>query len=270
MSKDTPHTPDRAAAPHTGAEPQPAMPEDWSIYDTIVTEDDTPVDNIFSERQQRLLAETLDHSWDGPGGGRPFIVLANVGLFYDLHKPPVVPDVMLSLDIRAPEGDLMDKPNRSYFVARFGKPPDVVIEIVSNLKGNEAASKLELYASIGVPYYAIFDPGEHLHDKLLRLFHLEEGGYVAMDAYWMPDVGLGLTFWRGTYAGFEDTWIRWYDQHDTLLMTGAEQRQRAEQERQRAGKAEQRASKAERRAERLAELLRKHGIAPDNGTDPEH
>lgn len=263
MSKDTPHTPDRAAAPHTGAEPQPAMPEDWSIYDTIVTEDDTPVDNIFSERQQRLLAETLDHSWDGPGGGRPFIVLANVGLFYDLHKPPVVPDVMLSLDIRAPEGDLMDKPNRSYFVARFGKPPDVVIEIVSNLKGNEAASKLELYASIGVPYYAIFDPGEHLHDKLLRLFHLEEGGYVAMDAYWMPDVGLGLTFWRGTYAGFEDTWIRWYDQHDTLLMTGAEQRQRAEQERQRAGK-------AERRAERLAELLRKHGIAPDNGTDPEH
>ncbi len=262
MSKDTPPTPDRATPQPTGAEPQPAMPEDWSIYDDIVTEDDTPLD-IFSERQQRLLAETLDHSWDGPGDGRPFIVLANVGLFYDLHKPPVVPDVMLSLDVRPLPGDLMDKPNRSYFVNRFGKPPDVVIEIVSNLKGNEAASKLELYASIGVPYYAIFDPGEHLHGKLLRLFHLEEGGYTEMDTDWMPDIGLGLTFWRGSYAGFEDTWIRWYDQHNTLLMTGAEQRQRAEQE-------QRRASKAERRAERLAELLRKHGIAPDNGTDPEN
>ena len=35
--------------------------------DHIVTEDDTPVDNVFSEKQQRLLTEALYASWSGPG-----------------------------------------------------------------------------------------------------------------------------------------------------------------------------------------------------------
>ena len=29
----------------------------------IITEDDEPVDNIFSEKQQRLLTESLNSSW---------------------------------------------------------------------------------------------------------------------------------------------------------------------------------------------------------------
>ena len=33
----------------------------------LVTEDDTPVDNLFSERQMALLRETLYTSWAGPG-----------------------------------------------------------------------------------------------------------------------------------------------------------------------------------------------------------
>jgi hypothetical protein len=45
--------------------------------DHIVTEDDTPVDNMFSEKQQRLLTEPLYSSWDA---GRPFLATANVGL----------------------------------------------------------------------------------------------------------------------------------------------------------------------------------------------
>jgi hypothetical protein len=38
--------------------------------DHIVTEDDAPVDNIFSEKQQRLLTESLYSSWPGPGAER--------------------------------------------------------------------------------------------------------------------------------------------------------------------------------------------------------
>jgi hypothetical protein len=34
--------------------------------DEIVTEDEAPVDNIFSEKQQRLLAEPLYSSWTPP------------------------------------------------------------------------------------------------------------------------------------------------------------------------------------------------------------
>ena len=56
--------------------------------DHLVTEDDTPADNIFSEKQQRLLTEPLYSSWAGPGQGRPFVAMANVGLFYAIRKPP--------------------------------------------------------------------------------------------------------------------------------------------------------------------------------------
>lgn len=59
-----------------GAEPAPAV---RPCLDHIVTEDDTPKDNIFSEKQQRLLTEPLYSSWDP---GRLFLATANVGLFY--------------------------------------------------------------------------------------------------------------------------------------------------------------------------------------------
>ena len=58
--------------------------------ENLVTEDDQPVDNILSEKQQRLLTEPLYGSWSGsdqegtPGYCR-FMALANVGLFYALR-----------------------------------------------------------------------------------------------------------------------------------------------------------------------------------------
>jgi hypothetical protein len=33
----------------------------------LITEDDTPVDNLPSEKQQRLLTAPLYSSWTGPG-----------------------------------------------------------------------------------------------------------------------------------------------------------------------------------------------------------
>ena len=35
----------------------------------LITEDDTPVDNFLSEKNQRLLTEPLYSSWAGPGSG---------------------------------------------------------------------------------------------------------------------------------------------------------------------------------------------------------
>jgi hypothetical protein len=45
--------------------------------DHLVTEDETPVDNVFSKKQQRLLTEPLYSSWSP---GRPFVAMANVRL----------------------------------------------------------------------------------------------------------------------------------------------------------------------------------------------
>lgn len=85
--------------------------------ENLVTENDTPVDNILSEKQQRLLTEPLYGAWSGPDqhapGHRGFLALANVGLFYALRQPPLVPDMMLALDVPGPGPDLSQKANRS-------------------------------------------------------------------------------------------------------------------------------------------------------------
>src|SRR5262245_8542065 len=72
---------------------------EWDFTDVVI-EDGQAVDSFLSELQYALLTEPLRSSWAGPGEGRPFLAFANVGLFYQKGQPPLVPDVMLSLDVR--------------------------------------------------------------------------------------------------------------------------------------------------------------------------
>ncbi len=250
------------------------IPPEWLPDETqLVTEDDTPVDNIFSEKQQRLLTESLYSSWGGPGAGRPFLALANVGMFYALTKAPLVPDVLLSLDVQAP-ADLWPKAHRSYFLWRYGKPPEVVIEVVSNRRGKEDSDKMQEYAWIGIPFYVVFDPAQHLSNQVLRVYALHTGTYEAHPTGWLATAQIGVRVWTGVYEGVEATWLRWCDEDGTLIPTGAEraqqaeeraeqERERAEQERERAEQAEERAEQERERAERLAARLRALGIDPD-------
>lgn len=94
---------------------------------------------------------------------------ANVGLFATNHQPPVVPDVFLSLDVQVAE-NWWEKRHRSYFFWEFGKPPDVVIEIVSNKEGNETGRKFQDYARMRVTYYAMFDPSQQLQGPVLQVY----------------------------------------------------------------------------------------------------
>jgi hypothetical protein len=107
----------------------------WAIpdYDKIVIEAEAPLESIFAEKQHRLLTESLYSSWPGPGEGHTFGVFSNVGLFSAKDKPPVVPDVMLSLDFKP--GDLSQCEHNSYFIWEVGGPPEVVIEVVSDRRG---------------------------------------------------------------------------------------------------------------------------------------
>ena len=167
------------------------------VVDHLVTEDDTPVDSVFSEKQMRLLTEPLYSSWTDIAGQRSFVAMSNVGLFFDVNRPPLVPDVLLSMKVKLP-ADLRAKRHRSYFIWEYGKPPDVVIEVVSNREGGEDTEKLEIYAEIGVRDYAIFDPDRWLSPDVLRVYRLVEGEYCQMDEpIWFPKVGLGLRVWQG-------------------------------------------------------------------------
>jgi Uma2 family endonuclease len=238
----------------------------------IVTEDDTPVDNFLSEKQQRLLTEVLYNGWVAPAETENFIAAANVGVFYSIGLPPLVPDVFLSIDVTMPS-DWGEKKNRSYFVWQFGKTPDVVIEIVSNREGNELGSKLKDYARIGVPYYAVFDPLQMLGEQPLRAYQLNIRQYLEMDNFWFAEIGIGLTLWSGVFEGKEDIWLRWCDQNGDVLPTGTESaqlareqaqlaREQAQLAREQAQLAQQEAIAAKERTAQLEAQLKALGIEP--------
>ena len=246
---------------------QPAFtPPEPPDISHIVTEDDEPVDNWYSEKVQRLLTTTLYASWAGPGQGRPFIAAAHVGIFFGVQEPPIVPDVFVSCDVALPE-DIWEKRHRTYFVWEFGKTPELVVEIVSNRKGGEDLRKKAIYADIGIAYYAVYDPTLALRKGALRVYELRAGRYVARRDRRLPTLGLGFTLWRGTYEGYDATWLRWTDGAGELLPSAAERAEsadrRAESADRRAESADQRAESADQRAARLATRLRELGVDPD-------
>ncbi len=213
--------------------------------DDLVTEDDEPVDSIFSAKQQRLLIEPLYTSWHPE---RPFLADANVGLFYTPRQPPIVPDAFISLDVQVGK-EWWEKRHRSYFFWELKKPPEVTVEVVSNKEGGEDSSKLIDYAGMGILYYVIFDPLQALSQTLLRIYRLSERGYRRTTERWFPEVGIGVQLWEGVYEDLSLVWLRWCDQSGNVLPTGAEQAERARQERQRAEQERQRAEQERQRAE---------------------
>jgi Uma2 family endonuclease len=227
------------------------LPEEKPDIDNLMIEDGKPGENTFAEKQQRLLTEPLYSSWAGPGEGRTFLALANVGLFFAPKEPPLSPDVILSLDVPMAR-ELTQKQNRSYLIWEMGKPPDVVIEFVSDKRGGEGSYKRREYARIRVLYYAIFDPQDRLGEGVLRLFELRRGVYVPLEQPVFPGVGLGLVLWQGDYEGQPECWLRWSDEKGECIPTG----------RERADAAEQRAEKAQQQADSLRAQLRALGVEP--------
>lgn len=213
----------------------------------LVTEDDTPVDTLFSEKQQRLLVESLYASWRGT-----FLAASNVAIYYGKYQPPIVPDMLLSLDVQVAE-DWYAKEHRSYFVWEFGKLPELVVEIVSNREGDELTRKFETYALMGIKYYVVMDPMRELSDQTLRAYYRNGYTYNPLPEAWFEDIGLGAQVWQGKYEEKEAPWLRWTDREGNLLLTGVE---RAEHERARA-------EYERERAERLAAQLRALGVEPE-------
>jgi len=246
------------------------------IEDLLVTEDDEPVDNMFSAKQQRLLVESLYTAWTPPPreddedeegealsaeGPRKFLADANVGVFFSVHEQPMVPDMFLSMDVEL-KSEWIARQHRSYFIWRFGKAPDVVVEIVSNRKGGEMQSKRKRYAQIGVQYYIVFDPFGILKGDPLYVYEVGFGKrFRRREDYSLPGVGLSLTLWEGRYEEWEKVWLRWLDAGGNLIPTAKEFADAAKHEADnavhRADEAAHRADEAEQLAVREAEARRR-------------
>ena len=156
-----------------------------------------------------------------PGEGRSFIVVANVGWFYQYKTPAVVPDCLLSLDVVWP-ADVHAKQGHSYYQWTMGKQPDVVIEAVSDRSGGEEPFKKRLYARLGVPYYVVFDHEHLLSDDTLRTYEIRGGNYRLVEPGPWPNIGLGLRLWRGRFEDMEAEWLRWCGADGVIIPTGEE------------------------------------------------
>lgn len=205
----------------------------------LITEDDKPLDNFLTEKQERLLTEPLYSCWK-PQNDRTFLVAANVGVFNNIYLPAIVPDVFLSMDVEIP-ADWWDKEQRSYFTWEFGKPPNIVIEIVSNKIGEEDTKKITRYAQMGVTYYIIFDPFKKLSSEILTVYTLQFSRYVPFKESFFSDIGLGITLWEGEFENTSSkSWLRWTNEQGQIIPTGIE------------------------KADRLAAKLRELGVDPNS------
>jgi len=243
----------------------PAADSVWDAADIpipdisdLIIQDDTPVDNVLHEKQMRLLTEPLYTSWQTD---RPFLALANVGLFYEPKQTPIVPDVMFSMDVELPPDWREHKKHLSYFTWERGKAPDVAIEIVSNTRGGERSTKMKRYATQRVSYYIVYDPEHYVQEQNLAGFILLGSEYEPIQPpYHFKNQGLGLALWHGVFENQAGEWLRWVLPDGTVIPTGAElaaaERQRANEESQRANEESQRADAAERRVADLEARLK--------------
>ena len=220
-----------------------------------------------SDTHRRILTRTLQ-GLDAHFEKRPEVYVSGDILMYYVEGDPrqsVSPDVLVAFG-------LGKKSRRSYLVWKEGKVPDFVMEFSS--KGtyrNDLGIKMELYASLGIQDYFLYDAeGVYLSSPIMG-FTLVEGSYVPISAgpdgglhsaaldldFYFGDVGLGI------YDPVADTWLQTPAESAIARAEIAETRAdeeatRAEQEAARADMAETRADEeaaARQRAEaELAEL----------------
>lgn len=159
-----------------------------------------------------------------------------------------------------------DAPKRlrgSYVVWQESKPPDFVLEILSDSTWRkDVKEKPGLYRRMGVREYFLFDPHEHIR-PLLRAWRFGEGRLpvtevaAGMRGVYSEVLGLHLCHtapWLLRHEGHPDAGLlRWHDPAaGRLLETASDMERRADEMERRANEVERRAAEEAREMERRA------------------
>jgi len=164
--------------------------------------------------------------------------------------------------------------------------PFVIVELLSpgtededlgNKEGkpNKPPTKWDVYESIlQIPYYIIYSR----YTYQMQAFQLVNGKYQEMNLtqgkILIPELGLSLGLWEGTFRGIYKQWLRWFTITGELILEPSEKtavfeemveiaEEQAAVFEERAEIAEQEANEAKRKAAILAEKLRQLGVNPD-------
>lgn len=213
--------------------------------------DDTPVDNELQDLIPGLLKAILALEWKDRWD---WFFGVDMGVYYEPDQPAIVPDGFLSLGV---ERFTDEELRLSYVLWEERQMPILVLEVVSQKHRGEYSRKKQMYADLGVLYYAVYSSRRRKKPPL-EVYRLVNGKYELQpgNPVWLPDIGLGIGRERGNYQGITREWLYWYNAQKQRLLTPEE----------RILQAEQRTLEAEQRAKRLEERLRSLGVNLDTLT----
>jgi Uma2 family endonuclease len=174
----------------------------------------------------------------------------------------------------------------SYVIWQESISPLIVVELLSpgtededlgrtiQQRGNPPI-KWQVYEQIlRIPYYIVFSR----YTNELQVFRLIAGVYERANLtdgrLLIPQLGLSLGLWSGSFENINRLWLRWFTLSGELILTPSEKiilveqkaaiaQQEAVMSEQKAIMAESRAKLAEEKAQKLAAKLRELNINPD-------
>lgn len=260
------------------AEVGAAFPDHTQLPDS----DGTFVKNFQEHPQSILLTESIWATLQALHPEGDFCIGQDSGIYWRITDPPergaeapdwfYVPHVPATLD---------GQPRRSYVLWREHIAPLVLLEFVSGDGSEERdktpwTGKFWVYEQVIRPaFYGIYE----VKKASIELYHYVENQFQRVPAgdrghYPIPQLGIELGIWHGTYQNMELPWLRWWDLNGNLLLMGEEranqeaeranqETERANQEAERANQEAERANQEAQRADRLATKLRGLGVDPD-------
>jgi Uma2 family endonuclease len=186
--------------------------------------DDTPVDNQLQHLIPGLLEAILALIW---ANRMDWFFGVDMGIYYDLEQPAIVPDGFLSLGV---ERFFDENLRLSYPIWEEQRVPILVLEVVSQTRRGEYTSKKKQYAELEILYYVVYNPLRRKKSPL-EVYRLTDGEYVLQpgNPVWLEEIGLGIGRDRGTYQGITREWLYWYDREGQRLRTPEERIQQLEE-----------------------------------------
>jgi Uma2 family endonuclease len=230
----------------------------------LPSSDETPVDNQLQNDIPNLLLSLLASIW---ANRDDWYFGVDMAVYYNPDEPAIVPDGFLALGVKHDTGE---RGRLSYVLWEENNiMPILALEVISEKYNQEYENKFADYQSLGILYYAIYNPfsgrrGRHKNRRRLEVYRLIAGKYQLLEPenrpVWLPEIGLALGYEPGEHIAWSREWLYWYDANGDRYPTAEERAIKAEAiaNQERLAKQE-----AEQKAQRLAEKLRAMGINPD-------
>ncbi|MEB3336742.1 MAG: Uma2 family endonuclease, partial [Leptolyngbyaceae bacterium] len=175
--------------------------------------DETPVDNQLQNDLPNLLLSLLGYIW---ADRQDWYFGVDMGIYYDPDQPAIVPDGFLAVGVNRDTGE---RGRLSYVLWAEPVAPILALEVISERYNGEYEAKREDYQTLGILYYAIYNPfsgrrGKHRHRHRLEIYKLTAGQYELLPTekkpLWLPEIGLGLGYEEGEHIGWQREWLYWY------------------------------------------------------------